>query len=200
MAYIPAWQRLSDAIENVMMGVGRSREEAQSDICRAIADRTVKIQGKLKKHTTRVVTSTRVLEGKDFEIPAEIKPTALDWETSCPVNPWQVHRAVFGLPGYWELEWIKLFRTDVLEILCTPGERGGLAEPASSKTGVKSRSRPTRERAQRVIHEVFPQGVPGPADLPNAVLCRRVGKKLKEQGLADVSDDTILRVAGRRRK
>ena len=38
------------------------------------------------------------------------------------MNPWQVHRAVFGLPGYWELEWIKLFRTDVLEILCTPGE------------------------------------------------------------------------------
>ena len=64
MAYIPAWQQLSDAIENVMMGVGRSREEAQSDICRAIADRTVKIQGKLKKHTTRVVTSTRVLRAR----------------------------------------------------------------------------------------------------------------------------------------
>lgn len=200
MAYVPAWQRLSDAIESVMAGAGRSREEAKTDICQAIADRTVKIQGKLKKHTTRSVTSTRVLEGKDFEMPAEIKPADLDWERSRPVNPWVVHREIFGFPGYWELELIELFRIDVVNVLCTPAERGGPAERTSSKTGTKSRSRPTRDRTQRAIKKLYPQGVPEPATLPNALLCRRVGDKLKQLGLPDVSDDTILRVAGRRRK
>ena len=116
------------------------------------------------------------------------------------MNPWPVHRAVFGFPGYWELEWIELFRTDVLKILCTPGERGGLAEPTSSETGAKSRSRPTCDRAQQAIHELYPQGVPAPATLPNALLCRRVGEKLKELRLPPVSNDTILRAAGGRRK
>ena len=54
MAYVRAWQRLSEAIESVMAEAGGSREEAQTDICQAIADQTVKIRGKLKKHTTRV--------------------------------------------------------------------------------------------------------------------------------------------------
>jgi hypothetical protein len=200
MAYVPAWQRLSDAIESVMAGTACSREEAQTDICQAIADRTVKIQGTLKRHTTRPTTTKRILEGKDFEIPAEIKPTDLDWERSRPVEPWAVPREIFGFPGYWELEWIELFRTDVMNVLCTPAEPGGPAERTSSKTGTKSRSRPTRDCAQRAIHELYPQDVPNPATLPNKLLCRRVGEKLKELGLPHVSDDTILRVAGRRRK
>jgi hypothetical protein len=198
MSYFRAWQRLSEATESIMAEAGGSREQAQIDICQAIADRTVKIQGKLKRHKTRPTISKRVLEGKDFEIPAKIKPTDLDWETSCPVKPWPVHRAVFGFPRYWELEWIELFRADVLKILSTPAEPSGLAEPTSSETG--SRSRPTRDRAQQAIHELYPQGVPAPATLPNVLLCRRVGEKLKELRLPHVSDDTILRVAGRRRK
>jgi hypothetical protein len=200
MAYVRAWQRLSDAVESVMARAGRSREEAQTDICQAIADRTVKIQGKLNRHTTRPIKSTKVFEGRDFVIPAEIKPADLAWESSRPVNPWAVAREIFGFPGYWELEWIELFRTDVTNVLCSPGEPGGPAKRTSSKTGKTSRSRPTRERTERAIHELYPQGVPSPADLSNTELCRRVGKKLKESGLADVSNDTILRVAGRRRK
>jgi hypothetical protein len=200
MAYVRAWQRLSDAIESVLAGAGRSREEAKTDICQAIVDRTVKIQGKLKRHTIRPVTSTKVLEGKDFEIPAEIKPTDLDWEGSRPVKPWAVPREVFGFPGYWELEWIELFRTDVMSVLCTSAEPGRPAKRASSNTVTKSKSRPARDRAQRAIHELYPQGVPSPVDLPNSLLCRRVGEKLKERGLPHVSDDTILRVADRRRK
>jgi hypothetical protein len=187
MAYVRPWERLAEAITRVMAAAGRSQEEAQTDICQAITDKAIKFQGKLKKHTTRSITSERILEGKDFEIPAEIKSKDLDWETSRPLKPWAVRREIFRLPGRWELEWIELFKTDVTKVLCR-------AE------GTEGRNRPTRERAQRVIHELFPQGVPGPADLPNAVLCRRVGEKLKGLGLGGVSDDTILRVAGRRRK
>jgi hypothetical protein len=198
MAYIPAWLRLPDAIECVMAATGQSREEAQTDICQAIADQTVQIRGKLRKHTTSVRTWHKVLEGKDFVIPPEIKPADLDWEHSRPLNPWAVHYEVFRVPGYWELEWIELLRTDVESAFCA--QPGGAAHRIPGKTVEKSRSRPALERAQRAFHEAFPDGDPGPVALPKPVLCRRVGEKLKELGLPDASDDTILRAAGRRRK
>lgn len=199
MAYVRPWERLADALTRVMAAAGRSQEEAQTDICQAITDKAIKIQGQLKEHTTRHITSRRVLEGKDFELPARIKPADVDWESSRPLRPWAVHREIFGLPGSWELEWIELFRTDVTNVLCA-GDRGGLAERTSSKTGVTSRSRPVRERARQAINELYPQGLPSPVELPNWLLCRRVRDKLKERGLLGVSDDTILRAARRRHK
>jgi hypothetical protein len=195
MSSVRAWQRLSEAIESILAVAGCSREEAQTDICHAIADRTVRIQGKLRIHTTRHITSNRVLEGKDFLIPDEIKPADLDWEDSRPLTPWAVERDVFRLPGSWELEWIKLFSTDVTNILC-----GGPTERTSNRTSATTRRRPARERAQQAINELYHNGVPDPATLPNALLCRRIGEKLKKLGLPQISDDTILRVAGRRRK
>jgi len=198
MAYVPAWERLSAAITCVM-AAGLSKDQAKADICRAIADGAVKIRGKLERHKTRQLrASNTVLEGEDLHIPTEIKPKDLDWERSRPVKPWLVRRGASALPGHWDLEWIKLFRTDVTNVLCTAGKRGEPAQRASSEKGATSRSRPALERAQRVIKELYPQGVPGQAAEPNAKLCRRVGKKLKEDGLPDVSDDTILRAAGRR--
>ncbi len=199
MAYVSKWERLSDAVMRVMAACGLSKDEAQTDICRAIADGAVNIRGSLKRHTTkRLSASDTVLEGADFQIPTEIKSEDLDWERSRPVKPWLVRRGASALPGHWDLEWIKLFRTDVTNVLCTAGKRGEPAQRASSEKGATSRSRPALERAQRVIKELYPQGVPGQAAEPNAKLCRRVGKKLKEDGLPDVSDDTILRAAGRR--
>ena len=73
-------------------------------------------------------------------------------------------------------------------------------ERTSNRTSATSRRRPARQRAQQAINELYPNGVPDPATLPNALLCRRIGEKLKELRLPQVSDDTILRVAGRRRK
>jgi hypothetical protein len=191
MRYERPWQRLTEAIESVMAATRCSQEAAQADICRAIDDGAVKIRGKLKRHTVRGITWSDVLEGKDFQIP-ELKPADLDWENSRPVNPWAVHYHVFKIPGHWELEWIEVSRTDVTNVLCVPGESDEPTERAS-------RSRPTRERAQQAISELYPQGVPSPTVLPNAVLCRRVGEKLKELGVGDVSDDSILRAAGRRK-
>ena len=66
MSYVRAWQRLSEAIEKIMAEAGGSREEAQTDICQAIADRTVKIQGKLKRHTTRPLLRTESLRERTF--------------------------------------------------------------------------------------------------------------------------------------
>ena len=80
------------------------------------------------------------------------------------------------------------------------------AEPASTGHGAPERqqrrhgkSGPALERARGAIKELYPDGVPGQATEPNASLCRRVCAKLQEECLPRVSDDTILRAAGRRK-
>lgn len=61
------------------------------------------------------------------------------------------------------------------------------------------KSRPAIDRARRVIEELYPNGAPDQATEPNVSLCRRVSAKLKDAKLPAVSDDTILRAAGRRK-
>jgi hypothetical protein len=63
----------------------------------------------------------------------------------------------------------------------------------------RAKNRPSLERARGAIDELFPNGVPSQSAEPNANLCRRVGEKLKKSGLPNVSNDTILRAAGRRK-
>jgi hypothetical protein len=199
MAYSPEWERLSDAAARVMTAAGVSKEQAQTDICQAIADGKVKIRCQLKRHKTNKMTSKTVLEGNAFEIPTRIKPDDLDWEGSRPVNPWRIRRGSYAIPGDWDLEWVELSGTHVTKVLCVAGRPSEAAQP-TRKTGARSRSRPKLESAHRAIEKLYPDGVPGQADVPNAILCRRVGKWLQNEGLLDVSDETILRAASRRRK
>jgi hypothetical protein len=69
--------------------------------------------------------------------------------------------------------------------------------PVQSRTPRHPRTKPSFERAKRTLDELFPDGIPDQVDLPNRILCRRVGLAL-EKGRG-VSDDTILRAAGRRK-
>jgi hypothetical protein len=69
----------------------------------------------------------------------------------------------------------------------------GRAEEISSSC--RRKSRPSLERAKRVIDELYPDGVPDQATVSNKKLCQRVREKITEA----VSSDTILRAAGRRR-
>jgi hypothetical protein len=62
-----------------------------------------------------------------------------------------------------------------------------------------ARRSPAVERARGALKELYPKGVPDQVLEPNANLCRRVGEKLRQAGLLGVSDDTILRAAGRRK-
>jgi hypothetical protein len=71
---------------------------------------------------------------------------------------------------------------NVVNVLCAARNPVKRAEPTS-------RSRPARERTQQAITVLYAQRVPSPAVLPNVLLCRRVGEKLKELGLGRVSDD-----------
>jgi len=140
-AYISPWERLSAATERVMGATGRSRDEVRTDICRAIADGAVKIQGKLGRHTTRPCIFNMVLVGEDFHIPPEIKPEHLDWEQSRPVTAWYLRRERSRVPGYWELEWIELFRSDVTNALCAVRKRTDTAQDASSGTSAMLETR-----------------------------------------------------------
>jgi hypothetical protein len=200
MAYIPRWERLPNALRRVMVAVRLSQDEAQVDICRALADGAIRIRGKLQRHTTRPLrASNTVLDGKYFQIPTEVKSEDLDWDTSRPVKPWMVQRGSFKPSGYWELEWIELCRIDVTNVLCIAGNRGESSQHAPTRAGAtRRRTRPTLERAQSAIRELYPHGVPEQRIEPNSRLCRRVGDRLRQEELPGVSDDTILRAAGRR--
>jgi hypothetical protein len=83
------------------------------------------------------------------------------------------------------------------EVEAEPTSAGhGTPEPQQRRHG---KSGPALERARGAIKELYPDGVPGQATEPNANLCRRVSAKLQEESLPRVSDDTILRAAGRRK-
>jgi hypothetical protein len=71
----------------------------------------------------------------------------------------------------------------------------------------KLQKRPTykRDQATEVISDLWPQGVPNQKDLSNVELCRTVADKIAERRRqqrlkpTNISDDTILRAAGRLR-
>ena len=80
----------NDAIKPLMAG-GRSKQVAQTDLCRAMADGAVRIRSQLERHTTNGFTAAgTVLQGTNFQIPPKITPEDLDWEGSRPLKPWLV--------------------------------------------------------------------------------------------------------------
>ena len=140
------------------------------------------------------------LKDPAFEIPPTIKPDDLDWEQSRPLKPWIVRRGSHPLPGSWNLYWIELSRTDIASVLCAPTKRGDAEHLTSGTKQRTAKGRPNFERAKRAVDELYPDGPPEQAALPNMQLLAQVGQKLKNQRLPSVSNDTILRAAGRRRK
>jgi hypothetical protein len=74
------------------------------------------------------------------------------------------------------------------------------AAPSTEEApSTKKRSRPQRERAKAVIDTLRPGGVPPQNELRNASLLKDVNDHLKKNGSPPISDDTILRAAGRKR-
>ena len=197
MAYVPEWERLPDALERVM-AAGLTEDEAQVDICRAISDRKIALRFQItpSPYPMRVVDVSRV------NVPIDLKPSDFDWEKSCLGRTWRSRAVdIDVLLSSEHVKYIELFRPDVTNVLIV-----GAGDLVSAGAGARGRaqrppekSRPAIERARRVIEELYPDGVPDQATEPNATLCRRVGAKLKESKLPDVSDDTILRAAGRRK-
>ena len=195
--YVPRWGRLSDALALVMAATGMPPEQARIDICRALADRAINFQAQLKRHANGLITSTRVFErAEGFEVPRRIEPGEFDWEQSRPLRPWRLNRP-HPNHGLWELAWIELSVADIINVFGAPQAVG---KAARSTERALTKERPAFNRAKRVIDALWPGGTPDQTELPNKQLIALVQDKLKELGLPTVSDDTILRAAGRRRK
>jgi hypothetical protein len=93
-------------------------------------------------------------------------------------------------------------RSDALKIWLDKETNSTAVEEAAARHGAplrRAKSKPTLERARGAVEELYPNGVPPQSAEPNVNLCRRVGEKLKKSGLPNVSNDTILRAAGRRK-
>ena len=182
-----------------MQARGLTRDEAQVAICRAIANGAVNFRCKLRERIYGTSTSTAVLERDAFEIPASLNPEDFDWDSSRPVKKWIVRReSGFRPSGPWDLEWIELFRDDVTKVLCSTGQRE-ITEQVAKRAGTRKVTSPALERAREAVNELFPQGVPTQAVLPNRNLCDRVHQKIAHKKLPNLSDDTVLRAAGRRK-
>jgi hypothetical protein len=90
---------------------------------------------------------------------------------------------------------------DLVEPLIEDGSPSARASNGIRRAALRRRAKssPALERAYGAIKELYPKGVPEQVLEPNANLCRRVGQKLSQAGLPGLSDDTILRAAGRRK-
>ncbi|WP_439394959.1 hypothetical protein ACRQ5Q_38300 [Bradyrhizobium sp. PMVTL-01] len=198
------------------MATGVSEDEAKTDLCRAVADRKIDVR-------VRIAASDYGMRGRTFSdgnvgVPAHLEPRDFDWVQSRPLKPWLIGpKRGEHYAWDWEnrpLDLIELSTGEVTKILCTghpphlrPPDRRieGRPSPAarslatSQTTARPTRARPAIERAQRIINELYPNGVPDQTIVPNTTLCQQVGAKLMEYKLPAVSDDTILRAAGRRK-
>lgn len=199
MAYNSRWERLHDALTRVMQANGFSQNKARAEICSAIADGAVSFRAKLGTKMGGGTSYDTTLNGDCFRVPTGLKPGDLNWRVSRPLKAWLVPRGAVRSFGHWNLEWIELSRADVTNVLCAPSESGDPIQPRESDIGAKNRTRPKFESARRAIQALYPNGVPPQVQVPNKPLCGRVAEWLESSGFPDVSDETILRAALRRK-
>jgi hypothetical protein len=172
------------------MATGVSEEQAKTDLCRAIADRKIAVR-------VRIAGTDRDYSGGNVSVPRHLRPGDLDWIQSRPFAQWPIGPRP-GQHYYWDwnnhpLDLIELSTRDVMDVLCN----GNNAQDRPQRP--REKSRPAMKRAQDAIQELYPTGVPDQATEPNKILCGKVSERLKESELSSVSDDTILRAAGRRK-
>lgn len=202
MAYTPDWEAIADALKRVM-ATGTTEDEAKTDLCRALADRKIDIRVRIA--ASGYGRQRQVFSDGNVGVPPHLSPNDVDWTQSRPLGPWLIGPKLGEHYSWnWEnrpLDLIEVSTADVIAVLCgTAGHRSD-NEPAvrATKEQRRDKSRPQLERARNAIRRLYPEGVPGQAEEPNKTLCRRVGDKLKQTNLPTVSDDTILRAAGRRK-
>src|SRR5439155_8118826 len=98
---------------------------------------------------------------EDFQVPTHLKTEDFDWERSRPSKPWLVRTGHHRLPGYWNLEWIKLSRADVTDRLCPVKEQDDSTQHASSESPATSTSRQTLESQEMPVGS-GPRSTAGP--------------------------------------
>jgi len=198
--YTSKWERLSEAADRIMASADISREQAEVALCRALADGVIKVRAKLQRHAFRTQTSSEVLTANDFQIPDKLEPSDFDWDDSRPIKPWSISERSPRHGGPWYLEKIKVSSKDVTEVFLQPRPHGSVDNLAPAiRLKQKKRATPSLNTARNAVKACYPDGVPTQDAVPNATLCRQVSQYLKKNGQSPVSNDTILRAAGRRK-
>jgi hypothetical protein len=198
VAYVPDWMSLADVLRRVM-ATGIEASRAKLDLCGAIADRKISTRVRIAVDD-EFGWGGRLFSHRNVEAPAHLDPSDLDWVLSRPLKQsWEVgprpgeHYAWIGGWKKRPLDLIELASADVTAVLCG---QDAFADPGASPP---TRTRAQRDRAERHLQELFPEGVPDQSTLPNAHLCRQVADRLKALKEPDVGNDSILRAAGRRK-
>jgi hypothetical protein len=150
--YLPDWERLSDALARILAS-GLSKHEAQVGVCRAIADRKIKIRYLIANEEIGGIATPKghglaghVLNRLDI-IPARLAPRDFDWRKSRPKKPWQVSPN----PVFWHLDWIEVFSGDITSVLCS-GRQLRMDEVKLYGGGDRDRDQKARRwRADRIL-------------------------------------------------
>jgi hypothetical protein len=159
MAYVPDWERLSDALKRVV-AAGVSEDEGKLDISRAIADRKIrarltvaiepdalttwhqavaKAQG-LVTGSNHIGDPVDYFEGGNIDVPRYLIAGDFDWQDSRPLKSWPV-RPRGGRFNEWRAFSrpalrIELRAADVRKVLC------GEQTPAATEIKRPKRGRP----------------------------------------------------------
>jgi len=197
VTYTDKWERLSDALNRVMRSTDLSREQAETDICRAMADGAIEFRARLASHVNGLQKSHQEVDGSDVRIPTQLKPHDLDWQKSRPTKPWPIGALSRHRSGLWHLEWIELSKGDVTRELL-PSEKVIAPAKAPIETKRKKRETPKLDAARAALQTLFPEGIPPRHVLLDDQLVDRVSNYLKKNKLPHVSRDTILRAAKRK--
>jgi hypothetical protein len=193
------WERLSEAVDRVARSTGVSSEQTRIEICRALADWSTAIRGKLGRNESGTQTSSdTVLEGEHFHLPSHLEPHHLDWDASRPLGPWPI-RDVPRIRGRWYLEWLELSKADVTAALFGPKNHIAVpqSEPRAKRTRQK-RATPKLDAAKRALKALYSN--PKQYPLLNDDLCAEVAKYVEQRESLVISRDTVLRAAGLRPK
>jgi hypothetical protein len=216
MRYLPDWLPLAEA-RRLVESCGLSKDEAELDICRAMADQ-------------KILVRVRRIQGSGpyfrLRVPNRLSPQDFDWERSVTITPWpeDMHVALARLryapPARQVTLSIELSTQHVVRVLCggrypsqsanddsnrAPSESAPREEdlatsvetPPSEVSSAPRRatlkSSRKRKRAALALDRIADKD-----HMTNVELCKEVQKIL---GLAarDISNETILRAAGRRK-
>ncbi len=140
MVYVPDWERLNAARLRVagLGDVAQMRlgwppptpspvpafalQQAELDICRAIADRKIRIRFLISKEEALIGSFDRVVgtvrSGEEVDIPTDLRPKDFDWINSRPHRPWPRSGTSTLDESLWHLEWIEVCSADVTKVLC----------------------------------------------------------------------------------
>jgi hypothetical protein len=184
----------------VDQNINAAKNDARKAICDAISDGKIRVRflvARIEGGADDSVVQT--IQGGEELLLAGIRPKHFDWSKSRSSTAF---RRKGPREEHWELEAIDVYRPDLDSVLCAEPVAGDTPQqkPVVSARPPKKRTSPALERAKAAIAALYPNGVPDQVALPNVALYRAVGKKLKAEGLAPVSDDTISRAAARRCK